>query len=72
MALQEDNAESLKKIIDYVSWAAAQDSDDLASVVDLAFFLPVFRDASLSSQLREHFSPQLFSDKWLLLMEQPG
>ena len=46
-ALEVGDSVRLRHIVVYVVWASAQSSDDLASVVDLAFFLPVFRDAQL-------------------------
>jgi hypothetical protein len=55
-----------------VIWAAAQTSDELASVVDLAFFLPVFRDPKLFDQLRPSFPTELIEQKWQLLMSDPA
>ena len=70
-ALRDGDDPRLRKIIEYVSWAAAQKSDDLDSVVDLAFFLRVFRDASLCEQLKPFLPAELFAEKWKLLIEQP-
>ncbi len=66
-SLHEGNGQLLDRIVRYVTWVATQESDDLASVVDLGFFLPVFRDAFLCSQLKTHFPQQLFDEKWQLL-----
>ena len=72
IACKNDERERLVRIIEYVSWAAAQDSDQLASAVDLAFFLPVFRDPLLCEQLKPHIPRALFSEKWRLLMVPPS
>ena len=71
-AIEDDDSSRLTTIVDYVVWAAAQSSDELASVVDLAFFLPVFRDPHLSALLIPHFPQQLITEKWELLMEEPA
>jgi hypothetical protein len=70
-AIRDDDIEEISRIVEYVSWAAEQNSDELASVVDLAFFLPVFRDNELSSQFTSYFSAQLVAEKWELLMDEP-
>ena len=58
----------LCRIVEYVTWAAAQDSDNLASAVDLAFFLPILRDPVLRSQFEIRIPVALFSEKKTLLM----
>lgn len=68
-AIRDGNEPLVARIIEYVTWAEAQDSDELDSVVDLAFFLPVFRDPWLSGQLQSRIPQQLFSKKWRLLVE---
>ena len=70
-ALRNDDVEELDRIVEYVVWAAQQRSDQLASVVDLAFFLPVFRDPDLCPQLKARFPEQLVAEKWRALMEDP-
>jgi hypothetical protein len=69
-ANRDNNHELLGKIVAYVTWAARQNSDELVSVVDLAFFMPVFRDSALSSQLQQHFSQDLFAEKRQLLLDE--
>lgn len=59
----------LNRISDYVTWASRQKSEELASVVDLAFFLPVFRDPTLHELFRHRLNPDLLNSKWSLLME---
>jgi hypothetical protein len=71
-ALRDNDDVSLKRVVEYVTWAAAQKSDHLASGVELAFFLPVFRDPPLYAQLKKHFSAQLLEQKWQLLMVEPS
>lgn len=68
-SVRDGNTQTLDLIIEYVTWAATQKSDDLASVVDLAFFLPVFRDPLLCARLKRHVPESLFAEKWELLME---
>jgi hypothetical protein len=71
-ALAGGDEELLGRIAGYVTWAARQPSEGLASAVDLAFFLPVFRDAALCAGLRGRVPEDLFSDKWQALMESPA
>ena len=55
----------------YVQWAAAQKAaDGLASAVDLAFFLPAFRDSELTTELKARLPAELISEKWRVLMEE--
>lgn len=72
VAVDIDDKVQIRKIVDYVVWAAGQNSDELASVVDLAFFLPIFRDAHLSAQLMPHFPLELVAEKRRILMEDPA
>lgn len=69
-AIREGNQLRLRQIAGYVTWAAGRKSDCLDSVVDLAFFLPVFRDAALREELRLYMPVELLAEKWKLLMEQ--
>lgn len=71
-AVDDGDNVQIRKIVDYVVWAAGQNSDELASVVDLAFFLPIFRDTPLSAQLMPHFPPELVAEKRRILMEEPA
>jgi hypothetical protein len=70
-ATRRDN-DTLGRIREYVSWAAAQKSPELDSALDLAFFLPVFQDATLKELLRPYLPIDLFLRKWEILMEEPG
>jgi hypothetical protein len=71
-ALRDEDEAFLHRIVEYVTWAAGQESEELASVVDLAFFLRVFSDPVLFGQLRPHFPNELIESKWQLLMSQPS
>jgi hypothetical protein len=71
-AIRDQDEQEIRRVVEYVRWAAEQNSEELASVVDLAFFLPVFRDASLRFQLMPYFPEQLVAKKWQLLMEEPA
>ena len=51
-ALHNGDSTMLHRVLSYVEWAAAQNcSDDLQSAVDLAFFLPAFRDPQVCTEL---------------------
>jgi len=52
-ALRDDDVRRIQDICDYVAWADCQHSDELDSVVALAFFKPVFDDEHLFLQLKE-------------------
>ena len=65
----EGDVDLLDRIAEYACWAAAQTADDLQSAVDLAFFLPVVRDAELTRILRGRIPAQLFDEKLHLLGE---
>ena len=67
-SIREDDEEQLSRITEFVIWAAAQRSDELASALDLAFFLPVFRDPELREHLENRIPEMLFSEKRRLLM----
>jgi hypothetical protein len=69
-ALARGDEELMRRIAEYVTWAASQNSDQLVSAVDLAFFLPAFRDPALCTELRRRLPQQLFAGKWRQLMEE--
>lgn len=69
-AVAGDN-DLMSRIIEYVRWANDQDSEELASAVDLAFFLPVFRDATPCKGIQRRVPADLFSAKWRDLMQGP-
>jgi hypothetical protein len=71
-AIRDEDDALLNRIVEYVTWAAAQKSEELASVVDLAFFLRVFADPVLFHQLRPHFPSELIEEKWRFLMSEPS
>src|SRR4051812_14643001 len=67
-ALRDGDDVLLARILGYVRWAASQrNAGGLASAVDLAFFLPLFRDPGSSALLRGRLPDQLLSEKWDLL-----
>ena len=66
-AIREEDEDLLHRIVTYVTWAAEQNSDELTSSVDLAFFKQLFDDAELCAQLRRYFPEPLFNEKWTLL-----
>ena len=68
-AQSSDDTETLNRIAEYVSWATEQSSDELASAVDLAFFLPMFRNDRIHKLLNHRFSPDLLDAKRLLLLD---
>jgi hypothetical protein len=71
-AVHDGNEDTLVRVLEYVLWAAAQQgAPGLASAVDLAFFLPGFRDHELCSLLRARLPEGLFAEKWRILMEEP-
>src|SRR5437773_6807568 len=69
-AIAQDDEEMLDRITEYVCWAANQTADDVASAVDLAFFLPAFRSPALLSEIRRRVPESLFLEKRGLLIEQ--
>ena len=72
-AARDGNAATLDRVLSYVRWAAVQKgADDLQSAVDLAFFLPAFRDPELRAVLEAHLPEGLFSERWRVLMEEPA
>ena len=64
-----DDSKTLDRIVEYVTWAAGQTSDELASAVDLAFFLPMFREKRIYQMLQQRFPPDLLATKTKLLLE---
>lgn len=64
----ETAPQTLDLIAEYVTWAAEQASDDLASAVDLAFFLPMFRDKRLYDLFRTRLSSELLATKRSILV----
>src|SRR5262245_21117326 len=64
-----DNPATLDQIAAYVTWATEQTADELASAVDLAFLLPMFRDERMFNLLRDRFSPTLLAAKRTLLCD---
>lgn len=69
-AVLDDNKEMLRRIAAYVTWANQQNSDDLASVVDLAFFKRLFRDDELCARLKPYFPEHFVDEKRHLLSPQ--
>ena len=70
-AVLDDNKEMLRRIAAYITWATQQNSDDLASVVDLPFFKYVFEDDELCTHLKPYFPEHLFDEKRHIL-ESPA
>ncbi|MEI7781313.1 MAG: hypothetical protein WCJ18_05235 [Planctomycetota bacterium] len=69
----EKDEQELLRVLSYVQWAAAQHgADELASAVDLAFFLPGFRDPEMRMMLDSRLPSALFAEKWQALMEDPA
>ena len=66
----ENDGDLLDRIAEYVRWAARQKADDLQSAVDLAFFLPMFRDAKIQELFRDRFPGELVAEKNRLLMNE--
>jgi len=64
----ESDSRMLDLIAAYVTWASKQTSDQLASSVDIAFFLPMFRDQRIYDLFRTRISPELLATKYKLLM----
>ncbi len=60
------------RIIEYVSWATEQKSEQMGSAIDLAFFLPAFRNPALRPEIQRRIPADLFSRKWRALMEEPA
>jgi hypothetical protein len=71
-AIRDDDDILLGRILAYVHWAATQNAAKLSSAVDLAFFLPVFRDPELCAHLAGRLPHGFVSAKWRLLMENSG
>ena len=71
-AVRDGDNESLSKIAEYVVWAAAQNSDELASAVDLAFFLPALGDPKLANQLESRMPEELLTTKRRCLVDPPA
>ncbi|MEM9352646.1 MAG: hypothetical protein AAGA92_06515 [Planctomycetota bacterium] len=67
-AADEGDSESLKRISDFVCWACAQTADDLQSVVDLAFFLPLISEQELAGLVLNCFPADLVAGKRHLLL----
>lgn len=59
----EDDCRLLDRITKYVCWAAAQSSHQLSSAVDLAFFLPMFRDPKLLDLFQGRLPDELLAEK---------
>lgn len=69
--LRDGDDALLARILAYVQWADAQTGGDgLASAVDLAFFLPAFRDPEVCALLMSRLPQKLVSEKWRVLMEE--
>lgn len=64
-----NDPQTLDRIAEYVTWAMQQSSDELASAVDLAFLLPMFRDEGIYDLLRRRFPPELLETKRALLLD---
>ncbi len=60
---------TLDRIAEYVDWASLQTSNSLASAVDLAFWLPMFRNDRIQRLLGSRFSPELLDAKKALLLD---
>ena len=72
-AAQTGDEEAISRVLGYVQWAATQQgADRLSSVVDLAFFLPAFRDPNACALLKARLPEALVSEKWRVLMEEPA
>lgn len=62
---------AISRVLSYVEWAAAQKgADGLASAIDLAFFLPAFRDPDVCGLLKARLPEALLSEKWRVLVEK--
>jgi hypothetical protein len=71
-ASRKGDEATLGRVFGNVAWAAAQKgADRLASAVDLAFFLPGFRDPEMCAVLKARLPEGLISEKWRVLMEGP-
>lgn len=67
---RENDGDLLDRIATYVCWAAAQNADGLQSAVDLAFFLPMFRDPELRDLFQGRIPKELIAEKSRLLMNK--
>ena len=65
-----DDLTTLGRIAEYVTWATEQNSDELASAVDLAFLFPMFRDQRIFNLLADRFSPKLLATKHALFFDE--
>lgn len=71
-AVRDGDEATLDRVLAYVRWAADQKrADGLQSALDLAFFLPAFRDPDLRVLLETRLSEPLFTLKWQMLKEEP-
>ena len=68
-ARSHEDPRLLDRIVEYVTWATEQTSDELASAVDLAFLLPMFRNPDIYKPLVHRFSPELLATKRAMLMD---
>ena len=64
-----DDPVTLDRIAKYITWATAQNSDELVSAVDLAFLLPMFRDERIHDLLRDRLAPEMMASKRAILMD---
>ena len=72
-AAGDGDAVTVARVATYVCWAASHTNDEgLQSAIDLAFFLPAFRNPELLALLIRYFPDDLIREKWSLLMEEPN
>ena len=71
-AERDGDADLLDRIAADVTWASAQNADGLQSALDLAFFLPIFRDRELHDLFRERIPDELLSEQRRLLTDDSG
>ncbi len=64
-----EDDELLDRIASYVTWASAQKADGVQSSVDLAFFLPMFRDPEILDLFRSRLPTDLLEDKARMLVD---
>jgi hypothetical protein len=70
-AMRSGNEELLRRIGRYVIWADSQTSDELASALDLAFFLPLLRDSVFLSHIENWIPSEMVAKKRRLLTNSP-
>ncbi len=71
-AVRDGDEATLDRVLSYVRWAVDQKrADGLQSSLDLAFFLPAFRDPDLRVLLETRLPEPLFTLKWRMLIEVP-